>query len=67
MSGHEARLRDLEAIWSRLAGNLSPAQEAQLREMVARVSAERGLDPDEVMDEARRLIAEGWTPEEAAR
>ncbi len=66
MTNHERRLRDLEVIWSRPAGSLSPAQAAKLREMVDRVSAERGLDPDEVMDEARRLIAErGWRAEAA--
>ncbi len=62
MTNHEKRLRDLEVIWPRPAGNLSPTQEAQLREMVDWVSAERGLDPDEVMDEARRLIAERGLP-----
>ncbi len=66
MTNHERRLRDLEVIWSRPAGNLSPAQAAHLRQAVDWVSAERGLDPDEVMDEARRLIAERGWPAEAA-
>ncbi len=60
------RLDKLEVIWSRPAGNLSPVQAAQLREAVDRISVERGLDPDEVMDEARRLIAERGWPAEAA-
>ncbi len=66
MTNHERRLRDLEVIWSRPAGSLSPAQAAHLRQAVDWVSAERGLDPDEVMDEARRLIAERGWPAEAA-
>ncbi len=66
MTSHERRLRDLEVIWSRPAGSLSPDQAAHLREAVDRISAERGLDPDEVMDEARRLVAERGWPTEAA-
>ncbi len=62
MTQKETRLGRLEKIWPKPAGNLSPAREAQLREAVDRVSVERGLDPDEVMAEARRMLAEGWTP-----
>lgn len=44
----------------RLEGGLLPA--AELRRMVAFVAAERGLDPDELMAEVERVLAEAAEP-----
>ncbi len=62
MTSPEKRLDNLERLWPKPRAGLTPAQDAELRALVVRISAERDLDPDEVLEESYRLIAEGWTP-----
>ncbi len=62
MSNLGRRLNDLERLWPKPRAGLTPAQDAELRAVVVRISAERDLDPAEVLEEAYQLISEGWTP-----
>ncbi|MDP9472008.1 MAG: hypothetical protein M3Q71_15310 [Chloroflexota bacterium] len=62
MTSPETRINILERLWPKPRAGLTPAQDAELRAVVVRISAERDLDPAEVLEEAYQLISEGWTP-----
>ncbi len=63
MSDHGRRLDKLETLYQRPPGGPTPEEWRALCDYAAHHSHERGLDPDEVIDEMRRMIAaEGWPP-----